>query len=97
MSYHHPDCMGNYDFDNIALFARKRFIEGRSLLELFQKAKSNRRRQEITLVSQLGIENNSVEDLELSCQYKEQCKVTTCRVVLKQMIENILPPDQTSE
>lgn len=84
------DCMGNYDFDNIAYYARKCFIEGYSLLDLVLTAKSSRQRQEMTLVSYLEVENDHVENILLDCQYKEQCKETGCRQRLKKMIEQEL-------
>ncbi|MDH5516875.1 MAG: hypothetical protein OEY36_03520 [Gammaproteobacteria bacterium] len=90
MAHHNPFCLGNYDFDKIAHYARKRFIEGCNTNELLQGAHSLRQRQEIALVSFMDIENDSVENLQLSCQYTEQCKVTTCRSVIKEIIENEL-------
>lgn len=90
MKHQHSDCLGNYNFDNIARYARQRFIEGISTIELMQRAKSNRRREEIALVAMMDIDDNTVENLQLSCQYKEQCKVTTCRKVIKEIIESNL-------
>ena len=90
MNTQNPDCMGNYDFDHIARYAYQRFIEGYSLLDLFKRAKSHRQRQEMTLVSELTIENNTVETLHLICQYKEQCKATGCRSKLKNLLEQSL-------
>jgi len=94
MKYHNPDCLGNYNFDNIADYARKRFVEGYSTIELMQGAKSQRRRQEIALVAMMDIDDTTVQNLHLSCQYKEQCKVTTCRAVIKKMIEDNLKQKQ---
>lgn len=90
MVHHNPFCLGNYDFDKIALYARKRFIDGCNTNELLQAAQSLRQRQEIALVSSMDIEDCTVENLKLSCQYTEQCKVTTCRSVIKEIIENEL-------
>lgn len=94
MKYHNPYCLGNYDFNNIALYARKRFIEGYTTIELMLDAQSNRERQEIALVAMMDIDEATVENLQLSCQYKEQCKVTTCRVVIKQIIEDNLTSEK---
>lgn len=90
MTQYNPYCLGNYDFDNIALYARKRFIEGYNTIDLMQKAQSNRERQEIALVAMMDIDEATVENLQLSCQYAEQCKVTNCRKVIKEIIENNL-------
>ena len=90
MTHYNPYCLGNYNFDNIALYARKRFIEGYNTIDLLQKAKSNRERQEIALVAMMDIDEETVDNLQLSCQYAEQCKVTSCRKVIKEIIENNL-------
>lgn len=90
MTHYNPYCLGSYNFDNIALYARKRFIEGYNTIELMQQAQSNRQRQEIALVEMMDIDDTTVKNLKLSCQYKEQCKVTTCHSVIKETIENSL-------
>ena len=87
MAHLNPFCLGNYNFDNIARYARKRFIEGISTIDLMQRAKSIRDRQEIALVAMMDIDENTVDNLQLSCQYAEQCKVTSCRKVIKEIIE----------
>ena len=88
MTHLNPYCLGNYNFDNIARYARKRFIEGISTIDLMQRAKSIRDRQEIALVAMMDIDQNTVDNLQLSCQYAEQCKVTSCRKTIKKMIED---------
>lgn len=90
MPHLNPYCLGNYDFDNIALYARQRFVEGINTIDLMQKAKSHRARQEIVLVSMMDIDENTVDNLQLSCQYAEQCKVTSCKSVIKEIIEENL-------
>ncbi|MDH5516879.1 MAG: hypothetical protein OEY36_03540 [Gammaproteobacteria bacterium] len=92
MAYYNPDCMGNYDFDNIADFAKKRFIDGYSTIELLLQAKTVREKEEIALVAMMDLDDATVEKLELSCQYAKQCQVTNCRTVIKQIIENNLTP-----
>jgi hypothetical protein len=42
--------MGNYDFDHIAFFAKKRFVEGCNTIELLGAAKTEREKEEIALV-----------------------------------------------
>jgi len=90
MVCHNPGCLGNYDFDQIALFARKRFIEGCNTMDLMQQAKSEREKEEIALVCLLDIADDQIKDLKLSCRYDGQCKVTSCRELLRRMIENEL-------
>ena len=89
-----PGCLGNYDFDHIAYFARKRFVEGFSTVSLLEQAKSQREKEEIALVCLLDVEDDQIRDLQLSCRYKAECKVTTCRTLLKKMIEDELAVKQ---
>jgi len=90
MAYLNPDCLGHYDFDNIADYAYKKFVEGYSTIELLQKATTRREKEEIALVASMDLDDETVSSLKLSCQHAEQCKVTNCRKVIKQLIENQL-------
>jgi hypothetical protein len=90
MALYNPDCLGEYDFDNIAHYARKRFIEGQSTIELLQQAKSTREKEEIALVATMDLDDKTVKDIKLTCQYAEKCKVTTCRKLIRQLIEDNL-------
>jgi len=90
MVCHNPGCMGNYDFDHIAYFARKRFVEGRDTISLLQQAASQQEKEEIVMVSMLDVDEDTVRDLKLSCRYAGECKVTNCRDKLRQMITNEL-------
>ena len=90
MAYHNPDCLGEYDFDNIARFARKRFIEGYNTIELLQQAKTTKEKEEIALVATMDLDDLTVASLNLTCRHADKCKVTNCRKLIKQMIENEL-------
>ena len=83
-------CLGNYDFEHIVSFARKRFIEGCSTIELMDQAASEHEKQEIALVSLLDVEDDKIQGLRLSCIYEGECKVIDCRDKLKKMIEEKL-------
>jgi hypothetical protein len=85
-----PDCLGHYDFDNIAYYAKKRYVEGCSTVALLEGAGSEREKEEIALVSLLDVEDDQIRDLELSCKYHGQCKVLDCRDRLKRMIQDDL-------
>ena len=85
-----PGCLGNYDFDQIAFYAKKRFVEGYDTVSLLEQAKSEREREEIALVCLLDVADEQIRDLKLSCRYANTCKVTTCREKLKKMIEQEL-------
>ncbi len=81
-----PDCMGNYDFDNIAFYAKKRFIDGCDTIELMKAARTDREREEIALVSLLHVAKDDIQDIELSCKYASKCNVMDCRERLLKMI-----------
>lgn len=90
MTCHNPGCMGNYDFDRISFYARKRFIEGCDTVSLMQQAGSDREKEEIALVCLLSVEDKVINELELSCVHAGTCMVTNCRALLKSLIETEL-------
>jgi hypothetical protein len=90
MACDNPGCLGNYDFDHIAFFARKRFVEGCSTVTLLEQAKSEREKEEIALVCLLDVEDNKIRDLQLCCRHADHCKVIDCRDKLKKIIEEEL-------
>jgi hypothetical protein len=83
-------CLGNYDFDRIAFFAKKRFVEGRGTVELMASAESEQEKEEIALVSLLDLKDDEILDLQLCCKFGRRCKVLDCRGRLKRLIENEL-------
>ena len=90
MRSRNPGCFGNYDFEHIANFARKRFIDGYSTISLMQQAQSDTEKEEIALVCMLDVEDDLVLDMELDCRYASDCRKTNCRDKLRQLIEHEL-------
>jgi hypothetical protein len=90
-----PSCLGNYDFEHIARFAKKRFVDGFDTIALLQQATSTREKEEIALVCMLDVEDNVVTDLRLACRHAGTCKATDCRERLKKMIEQDLATQDT--
>lgn len=90
MANHSPGCFGSYDFDNIAHFAKKRFVDGHSTISLLNQASSETEREEIALVCMLDIDDEIVLDINLGCRYANDCKVTNCRDKLRNLIETEL-------
>ncbi len=86
MVSHIPECMGSYNFDNIALFARKRFIEGCNTIDLMAAAKTQREKEEIALVCMLHVADDKIQNLGLFCRHASKCKVMDCRERLINMI-----------
>lgn len=87
MACRNPGCLGNYDFEHIAFFAKKRFVEGYNTVTLLEQAESECEKEEIALVCLLDIEDDMIRDLQLSCSHADACKVIDCRDKLKKMIE----------
>ena len=90
MPNHSPGCFGNYDFDNIANFAKKRFVDGNSTISLLKQANSETECEEIALVCMLDVQDEIVLDVKLDCRYADDCKVTNCRDKLRKLIESEL-------
>ena len=82
-----PGCFGHYDFDHIADFAKKRFVDGCSTISLLTQAQSETEREEIALVCMLDVDDEIVLDVQLDCRYADDCKVTNCRDKLRKLIE----------
>lgn len=93
MNYRKSECLGNYNFDNIANSAKKRFIDGYDtiilLAELLATAKTEREKEKILLVSSLELEGNKIKELQVRCRYAGQCSTNTSDCVKK--LKNILP------
>ena len=87
MVNHSLGCIGNYDFDNITKFAKKRFVDGNSTISLLDQARSKTEREEITLVCMLDIDDKIVIDIELDCRFAHDWKVTNCRDKLRKLID----------
>lgn len=85
-----PSCLGNYDFEHIARFAKKRFIDGFGTVALLEQAQSQREKEEIALVCLLDVEDHVLKDLRLDCRHADQCKATDCRERLKKIIQQDL-------
>lgn len=90
MTNRSPGCFGNYDFNRIVQFARKRFIEGSNTISMLGQASSDTEREEIALVCMLDVEDDLVLDIQLDCKYATDCKVTNCRDKLRKLIDKEL-------
>lgn len=90
MDCHKPGCIGNYDFERIAFFAKRRFIDGCDTVSLLAQARSEHEREEICLVALLSIDDAEVSGMELTCRHSGTCKVLDCRQKLKQLIDRDL-------
>ena len=87
MGNRNPGCFGHYDFDHIAYFAKKRFVDGCNTISMLKQAQSETEREEIALVCMLDVDDEIVLDIQLGCRYADNCKVTNCRDKLRKFIE----------
>lgn len=89
MHSHNSECIGNYNFDRIAYFAKRRFIYGYDtialLAELIATAKTQREKEEIALVSSLTLDDGKIKDLRIRCRYDDQCRTSDCTKKLKKL------------
>jgi hypothetical protein len=88
-----PGCLGEYDFEDILRFARKRFVDGCDTVTLLQEATSECEKEEIALVSLLSVEDEQIRDLQLSCKHSSACQIKDCRDRLKRMLVKELAKD----
>ena len=93
MTCRNPNCLGHYDFDKIAHFAQKRFVEGCPTVTLLAQARSQTEKEEIALVSLLDLEDDQIRGLEIACPHAGQCKVLDCKDRLKEMLQERLAGD----
>lgn len=86
IAFQNRECLGKYNFENIAHFAKKRFIEGCDTIELLKQAKSESEKEEIALVCLLDVEDEQIVALELNCKHASECRITDCRDRLRKLI-----------
>jgi hypothetical protein len=87
MAYYRKDCLGNYDFEHIAYYAKKRFVEGWNTIALLEQAETQSEKEEIVLVSMLDVEDDDIRNLQLSCRHASECRIMDCRDRLKKLIK----------
>ena len=85
-----PGCLGDYDFEEIVTFAKRRFVDGCDTVTLLQQAKTACQKEEIALVSLLSVEDDQIRDLQLTCRHQGECSVMDCRDRLRRMLKKEL-------
>ena len=90
MACSNPECLGNFNFNHIANFAIKRFVDGLSTIDLMKRARSELEKEEIALVSLLDLDDESIRKLELCCQRAKNCSAIHCRERLRLLVEKEL-------
>ena len=90
MACSNPECLGNFNFNHIADFAIKRFVDGLSTIDLMKHARSEREKEEIALVSLLDVDDDNIRELELCCSRSKTCTAINCREKLRLLVEKEL-------
>ncbi len=91
MPCQHPGCIRKYDFDHIASYARKRYVEGTSTIVLLCNAKTECEKTLIVLASLLDLDDDSIRELKPFCSGKCQRLMFDLRDHLKLMLEQECP------
>ena len=87
MPCQHHGCMKQYDFDHIAFYARKRYVEGISTIVLLCNAKTESEKTLIVLASLLNLDDNEIRELKPYCSPKCQRLLFDIRDRLRLMLE----------
>ena len=83
-----PGCIRQFDFDKIAFYARKRYLEGVSTIVLLCSAKSESEKTLIVLASMLDLEDENIRELKPYCGSECQALMFDLRERLKQMLQH---------
>lgn len=87
MPCQHHGCLRKYDFDHIAFYARKRYVEGVSTIVLMCNAKTESDKTLIILASLLDLEDDSIRELRPYCSSQCQRWMFNLRDRLRRMIQ----------
>ena len=87
MPCQNPDCIRQYDFDHIAFYARKRYVEGVSTIVLMCNAKTESEKILIVLASLLDMDDENVRQLKPYCSPECQRQMFDLRDRLKVIID----------
>ena len=87
MTYHNPGCRNQqYDYDRVACYARRRYIEGVATIVLLGEAGSEDEKRMIILASLLDVDDDTLLQLVPLCGRRCQCQMLAMRARLRFMI-----------
>ena len=87
MPCRHPGCLKQFDFDHIAFYARKRYVEGISTIVLLCNAKSENEKALIVLACVLDLDDDGIRELKPYCSTECQREMFDLRDRLRSMIQ----------
>jgi hypothetical protein len=85
-----PGCARKYDFDHIAYYARKRYVDGVSTIALLCNAKTDDEKVHIVLASLPDFDDEGIRELRHYCCPECQREMFRMRERLKDMIKHEL-------
>ena len=91
MPCQNPDCIRQYDFDHIAFYARKRYVEGVSTIVLMCNAKTESEKVLIVLASLPDLDDDNIRQLKPYCSAECQRLMFDLRDRLKLMMKQEYP------
>jgi hypothetical protein len=91
MPCQNPGCIRNYDFDHIAFYARKRYVEGVSTIVLMCNAKTESEKILIVLASLLDMDDENIRQLKPYCSPECQRQMFDLRDRLRLMMKREYP------
>lgn len=83
-------CFCRYSINELAVIARKKFVEHRSTMDLMASAKSTIEMDEVAIVSLFDVNDETLTDLMKNKLEDERCSVVSCRKMLKRQIESLI-------
>jgi hypothetical protein len=90
-----PGCAKYFDFEQIAYYARKRYVEGISTIALLCNAKSEHEKVLIVLASLPDFDDESIRGLKPYCRDECQCEMLQLRDRLNEMLRSEVPDSIT--
>ena len=82
-----PGCIRQFDFEHIAYYARKRYVEGISTIVLLTNARTEAEKSLIALASLLDLDDDKIRELKPYCSQKCQQLMFDLRDRLRLMIK----------
>lgn len=91
MTCFNSECVSHSDFERIAFYARKRFVEGVDTITLMVQARDDLEKREIALAALLDLDDDCIRNLNLFSCSNQACTAGSYRPKLQQMLTEIRP------
>lgn len=89
MTCFNSECIGNTDFERIAFYARKRFVEGIDTITLMTQARNEQQKHEIALAALLDLDDMTISELNFFNCGEDDCMARSYRHQLQTMLANL--------